>query len=202
MTAGQGTKPSPLAGEGGGQRPPGEGEAAHTTRLNRARGLRSAMTDAEHALWRILRNRQFAGSKFRRQVPVGPYIADFLCFEARLVIEADGGQHSDSRADMARDAWFAAQGFRVLRFWNNDILRNPEGVAYSIAATLSVRPQTETPLTPPLCGNPLPQGERVPISSRPCAERPLTRPLRGHPLPQGERVSAPSQGAASRSDTL
>ena len=95
------------------------------------------MTDAEHALWCILRNRRFVRAKFRRQVPIGPYIADFLCYDARVIIEADGGQHCQSRKDAARDAWFARQGFRVLRFWNNDILKNPEGVATVIADALS-----------------------------------------------------------------
>jgi very-short-patch-repair endonuclease len=115
------------------------------------------MTDAEHGLWRILRNRQFAGVKFRRQVSIGPFIADFVCYDARLVIEADGGQHNGSKADNLRDAWFAANGFRVLRFWNNEILKNPEGVAAAIAMALGA----EAPLTRPLCGHPLPQGERV-----------------------------------------
>jgi len=157
-------EPSPLAGEGGDRpcRAPGEGEAAASSRLSRARQLRQNMTEAEHVLWRILRDRRFAGTKFRRQVPIGPYIADFVCFDERLVIEADGGQHNESMADETRDAWFTAQGFRVLRFWNNDILRNPEGVAASIAAALSNCPDiTSIPLTRPLRGHPLPQGERV-----------------------------------------
>ena len=115
----------------------GEGEVASATPLNRARDLRHNMTDAEHGLWRILRNRQFVQTKFRRQVPIGPYIADFACFDARLIVEADGGQHCESRSDAARDAWFAAQGFRTLRFWNNDILCNPEGVAVAIGMALA-----------------------------------------------------------------
>ena len=156
---GQGKEPSPLAGEGGGRqgRAPGEGEAARPTPLNRARDLRHNMTDAEHGLWRILRNRQFVATKFRRQVPIGPYIADFVCYDARLIVEADGGQHAESASDAQRDAWFAAQGFRTLRFWNNDILTNPEGVAFAIGVALSEK----EPLTRPLCGHPLPQGERV-----------------------------------------
>jgi 2-isopropylmalate synthase len=159
MTECREAKPSPLAGEGGVRhgRAPGEGEAAHITRLSRARQLRQDMTDSEHVLWRILRNRQFEDVKFRRQVSIGPYIADFVCYDARLVIEADGGQHNESRADEARDAWFAGQGFRVLRFWNNEILKNAEGVAGAIAMAL----RAEAPLTRPLCGHPLPQGERV-----------------------------------------
>jgi very-short-patch-repair endonuclease len=151
-------RPSPLAGEGGVRRcgAPGEGEAAHLSRFGKARQLGQDMTDAEHALWRILRNRQFAGVKFRRQVSIGPYIADFVCYDARLVIEADGGQHNESKADNFRDAWFAASGFRVLRFWNNVILKNAEGVAAAIAMALE-----RSPLTRPFQGHPLPRGERV-----------------------------------------
>ncbi|MGO9460688.1 MAG: endonuclease domain-containing protein, partial [Rhodomicrobium sp.] len=152
-------------------RAPGEGEATRPTPLNRARSLRHNMTDAEHGLWRILRNRQFAATKFRRQVPIGLYIADFVCYEARLIIEADGGQHADSARDLARDAWFEAQGFRPLRFWNTDILNNPEGVANVIAMTLAGK----EPLTRPLCGHPLPQGERV---SSPATAQ-LSCPARG-----------------------
>ena len=152
-------KPSPLAGEGGVRhcRAPGEGGTPRPSLLSRARELRHNMTDAEHALWRILRNRQFEGVKFRRQVSMGPYIGDFVCYDARLVIEADGGQHNELKADTLRDAWFAAKGFRVLRFWNNEILKNSEGVAAAIAMAL----KGEAPLTRPLCGHPLPQGERV-----------------------------------------
>jgi very-short-patch-repair endonuclease len=146
------TNPSPLAGEGGDRigRTPGEGEASRPTPIARARSLRHDMTDAEHALWRILRNRQFAGVKFRRQVPVG------VRYNAHLVVEADGGQHCESAEDRVRDVWFARQGFRVLRFWNNDILKNPEGVDAVISATLQ-----QDPLTPPLRGHSLPQGGRV-----------------------------------------
>lgn len=136
---GHGAEPSPLAGEGGDRpsRAPGEGEASRSSRVIKARQLRHNMTDAEHVLWRILRNRQLVSVKFRRQVPIGPYTADFLCYDARLVVEADGGQHDESSSDRVRDAWFAEQGFRVLRFWNNDILNNPEGVATVIAAALA-----------------------------------------------------------------
>jgi very-short-patch-repair endonuclease len=137
-------KPSPLAGEGGDResRSQGEGENKHTASLYRARSLRRAMTDAELRLWRILRDRRLSGAKFRRQVPIGPYITDFACFEARLIIEADGGQHAESPSDAVRDAWFEKQNFRVLRFWNNDILNNPEGVMTLIATALSLAPTT------------------------------------------------------------
>jgi very-short-patch-repair endonuclease len=94
-----------------------------------ARTMRRAPTDAERALWRLLRDRRFSGYKFRRQTPLGPFIVDFLCFEARLIVEADGGQHADNSYDRDRDAWLAAQGFRIRRFWNVDILTQPTMVA-------------------------------------------------------------------------
>jgi very-short-patch-repair endonuclease len=91
------------------------------------------MTDAERKLWFALKDRRFAAFKFRRQVPVGPYIADFLSFELRLVIEVDGGQHTESARDVERDNWLAQNEFRVVRFWNNDVLRNLEGVLTRLA---------------------------------------------------------------------
>jgi very-short-patch-repair endonuclease len=87
------------------------------------------MTDAERKLWRYLRMRQLDGHKFRRQVPVGPYIADFVCPKGMAVIEVDGGQHADAQAyDSRRDEYMHAQGHRVLRFWNNNVLGNMYGV--------------------------------------------------------------------------
>jgi very-short-patch-repair endonuclease len=114
------------------------GAAISPLMRSRARALRQTMTDAERKLWYALRDRRFAGVKFRRQVPLGPFIADFVCFEERLVIEVDGGQHAESLRDRGRDRWFAANGFRVLRFWNNQVLSNLEGVATVIAQTLKV----------------------------------------------------------------
>ncbi|TWG93255.1 very-short-patch-repair endonuclease [Luteimonas sp. J16] len=103
---------------------------------DRARALRAAMTDAERALWRCLRLRQLAGHRFRRQVPIGPFVADFACLQAGLVVEVDGGQHAGARGDRARDAFFRAQGFRVLRFWNHDVPGNAEGVCEVILEAL------------------------------------------------------------------
>jgi very-short-patch-repair endonuclease len=98
-----------------------------------AKSLRSGMTDAEGALWYRLRGRRFEGMKFRRQVPVGPYVADFLCERAQLVIEIDGGQHAEQTDwDMVRSRWLDARGYRVLRFWNNEVLENLEGVLEAI----------------------------------------------------------------------
>ena len=102
-----------------------------------ARRLRRNSTDAEKALWRYLRNRAAHGAKFRRQQPIGPYIVDFVCLEARLVIEIDGGQHaSNVVADGKRAAFIEAEGYRVLRFWNNDVLTNPRGVYDAIERAL------------------------------------------------------------------
>jgi len=97
-----------------------------------AKTMRSEPTEAERALWRLLRAHRLSGLKFRRQVPIEGYIADFVCFEAKLIVEADGGQHSEATRDVERDKRFTAAGFRTLRFWNNDILSNPEGVAATI----------------------------------------------------------------------
>jgi very-short-patch-repair endonuclease len=88
------------------------------------------MTDAETKIWQRLRAHRFQGLSFRRQLPVGPYIVDFVCLEARLIIEIDGGQHASDEAayDAKRDAWLRGEGFRILRFWNNEVLRNLRGV--------------------------------------------------------------------------
>jgi len=100
------------------------------------RDLRRQSSDAEIRLWAVLRGRQLAGYKFRRQHPIGPFIADFACIEHRIVVEADGGQHNGSAADMRRTEWLAGRGWRVLRFWNNEILANTEGAVEAILAAL------------------------------------------------------------------
>ena len=102
-----------------------------------ARALRANQTEAETRLWGLLRDRRLAGVKFRRQVPIGPYIADFVCLAAKLIVEVDGGQHGeDAAADAARTVWLEGQGFRVLRFWNNDALANSDGVLEEILAAV------------------------------------------------------------------
>ena len=93
---------------------------------DRARELRKDMKLAERKLWAMLKARQLNGCRFRRQVPVGPYITDFACLEAQLIIELDGGQHLESASDTVRDSFLAGRGFSVLRFWNNDVLANLE----------------------------------------------------------------------------
>ncbi len=136
--------PSPLAGEGLGER------GMHPQDF--AKALRQQMTDAEQLLWRHLRGHRLKGHKFRRQQPLGPYVVDFVHFGARLIVEADGGQHNASAHDAVRDAWLRRQGFAVLRFWNNDILRQTDSVLQAIWLALEVEP--------PLSPTPLPQGER------------------------------------------
>ncbi|MBK9445853.1 MAG: endonuclease domain-containing protein [Betaproteobacteria bacterium] len=116
-----------------------------------AKLLRRNMTDAEQLLWRNLRAGRFFNEKFRRQQPIGPYIVDFAHLGKRLIIEADGGQHNGAVSDAKRDAWLRAQGFTVMRFWNNDILGNLNGVLEAVAEALSKAP------SPPA---PLPQGAR------------------------------------------
>jgi very-short-patch-repair endonuclease len=120
----------------------------------RARELRKHMTEAERTLWKHLRLRQFAGHKFRRQQPIGQYIVDFVCFERRLIIEVDGSQHSEHNlTDTRRTECLQTEGFRVLRFWNNQVLAETDAVKEKILEML-----TEQPLTPHL--NPPPQGGR------------------------------------------
>jgi very-short-patch-repair endonuclease len=103
-----------------------------------ARELRSKMTDAEQRLWYYLRAGRFEGWKFRRQVPLGPYVVDFLCEQARLIVEVDGGQHAERISrDSTRTDWLRARGYAVIRFWNNDVLANIEGVLATLSPALS-----------------------------------------------------------------
>ncbi|PTE07444.1 endonuclease domain-containing protein [Mesorhizobium helmanticense] len=99
-----------------------------------ARSLRREMTEAEGRLWHELRDRRLDRIKFRRQVPVGKYIADFVCLEAGLIVEIDGSQHAESEPDKIRQAELEARGFRVLRFWNDDVLKDLNAVCDTIIA--------------------------------------------------------------------
>ena len=115
--------------------------AAGPTRTTRARGLRRAATRAELALWLVLRDRRLDGYKVVRQEAIGPYYVDFVCRERRLVIEVDGGQHADNPLDRERDRHLGELGYRVVRFWNHEVLTNMEGVL------LALRAELEKPLT-------------------------------------------------------
>ena len=116
--------------------------------------MRSEPTPAEHRLWQILRAKRLAGFKFKRQLTIDDYIVDFVCLGRRLIVEADGGQHAESPSDPRRDRHLKTQGFRILRFWNNDIFNNEEGVLTSILdalqAPLPARLRRASP--PPLKG--------------------------------------------------
>jgi len=103
------------------------------------------MTEAEKRLWQILRSRQMNGHGFRRQVPIGVYIADFVCHEARLIVEIDGGQHDrSSPRETERTGFLKNQGYRMLRFWNNEVLANLDGVHAAICGALSGITPTQT----------------------------------------------------------
>jgi very-short-patch-repair endonuclease len=105
-----------------------------------ARHLRRISTDVEQCLWQLLRSRQLVAVKFRRQVPIGPWIVDFVAFEQMIVVEADGGQHAESTRDQTHDAGLQSRGFRILRFWNNDIVGNTDGVLQLIVEAIANSP--------------------------------------------------------------
>ena len=149
--------PPPLRGRSpgearreGGSKPPAH-RLVDIAHRRHAKALRSEMTDAERLLWSALRANRLAGLSFRRQTPVGKFIVDFICHERRLIIEVDGGQHATSKRDTERDHWLASKDYRVLRFWNSDVLRNRDGVLQTIVDAAL----TATPLP-----NPPPQGGR------------------------------------------
>jgi len=131
--------PPPLkgrAGEGGNKKTLPQRQE-HPGTLPRAKRLRGNLTEAEQRLWSRLRRRQLDGHRFRRQAPLGPFVADFACLAEKLVVELDGGQHvADVPRDRARDAWLAERGYRVLRFWNNDVLRDTDAVLVEILRAL------------------------------------------------------------------
>jgi very-short-patch-repair endonuclease len=120
-----------------------------------ARRLRRNLTDAERTLWFRLRDRRLAGWKFRRQFPIDRFVVDFCCADAHLIVEVDGGQHAvQVAADAERTQILEAMGYFVLRYWNNDVLQNLDGVVEDIATALE-RPRSEPPHP-----HPLPSGER------------------------------------------
>jgi very-short-patch-repair endonuclease len=117
------------------------------------KSLRKRSTDAESLLWKHLRAKRLKGLKFRRQEPIGKYIADFVCYEKQIIIEVDGGQHSiDKDRDNERDIWFKGEGFKVLRFWNNEVLTDTEAVLTAIMISCLESP---SPSSPPIDGGDL-----------------------------------------------
>jgi very-short-patch-repair endonuclease len=125
--------------------------SASRSDIERARRLRSTTTDAEERLWMGLRGDQISGHRFRRQVPIGPYVVDFACRKARLVIEVDGSQHvAASHEDDRGTAWLALRGYRVVRFWDNQVLTETDEVLESVRAALVVmsKSKKQEPGTP------------------------------------------------------
>ncbi len=145
--------PSPISGEGGARPRSGwEGEGTIPTRkqlLARAKWMRAQPTEAEKRLWSILRDRRLSAFKFRRQQIIEPYIVDFVCLAERLIIEADGSQHAGNKDDVRRDAYLQAQGFRLLRFWNNQVLGDTAAVSSAIFAALFPHPPKPAAWAPP-----------------------------------------------------
>ena len=121
-------------------------------RVPRARALRRDATEAEKKLWQHLRQPPFKQHHFRRQATIGPYFADFASHQLKIIIEVDGGQHAGSAADERRTSYLASQGYRVLRFWNNDVIENMSGVLSTIDTAINAeRPPTPDP-SPPQAG--------------------------------------------------
>lgn len=135
----------------------GEVDAQRRVRgsVAKARSLRSNSTEAERKLWRLLRGRQLDGHKFVRQLTIGRYVADFVCREAALVIEVDGGQHAQSQSDALRTACLNSEGYSVLRFWNNEVLGNIAGIHDAIMSVLALNPLPDLRYAPAI---PFPQG--------------------------------------------
>jgi very-short-patch-repair endonuclease len=131
-----GAERSSATGEGFAPQAPSHRPVAKRIR-NFARKMRREPTDAELAMWRLLRDRRLSQYKFRRQVPFQKFILDFVCFEKRLIVEIDGSQHASSTRDEARDAVLIAEGFRIERYWNNDVLQQPSAVLEDIFAKLA-----------------------------------------------------------------
>ncbi|MDO9428783.1 MAG: DUF559 domain-containing protein [Methylobacterium sp.] len=126
------------------------GSSPSRTRFRRH--LRREETDAERRLWSRLRDRRLAGFKFVRQEQIGPYIVDFVCREARLVIEADGSQHAENARDHVRDSWLAERGYRILRFWNSDIMQQTDSIVATILVALPPSPRLRGEDAEPLVG--------------------------------------------------
>ena len=128
-----------------------------TGSLSHARRMRQTPTDAESRLWHNLRAGRLVGYRFRRQQPLGRFIVDFVCFEQRLIVEVDGSQHGDDEGlarDEMRTRWLQSEGYRVIRFWNNDVMSKTESVLEAIHNMIAV-----TPPRLPSAGDPPPQGE-------------------------------------------
>jgi very-short-patch-repair endonuclease len=163
-----------------------ENSTTSAFRRRKARQLRENATGAEDLLWRRLRRFPISGTHFRRQVPIGPYVADFACMAARLIIEVDGSQHGRDdlrKRDEGRTRWLEAEGYRVMRFWNNDLTTNMDGVLEAIYAAI----HGSSAAAP----KPLKHQRYKRAASRGTAATPPRRALRADPPPPGEGEGKP-----------
>ncbi|WP_269467948.1 endonuclease domain-containing protein [Devosia ureilytica] len=176
---GRGGESSAIASDLPAPTSPLRGEVAAKRRVrgsvSRARTLRQNSSDAERKLWSLLRGRRMQGNKFVRQLGIGPYIADFVCREAALIIEADGGQHAESAKDQTRTAYLNAEGYSVLRFWNQEILLYPEAVWEAIASVLALNPSPDLRFAPATLS---PQGRGVSGARAASTKKRSFRPFR------------------------
>jgi len=146
----------------------------------RAKTLRTNATEAEGRLWWHIRNRMLGGFKFSRQVPVGPYVADFVCRERGLIVEIDGSQHAESKTDEKRTARLNDEGYSVVRFWNNEVLGNTDGVLLALLATLNGDPSPDLRYAPATLS---PEGR----GTKGAKAAGASSMARSTPLPSGER---------------
>ncbi|WP_082511673.1 endonuclease domain-containing protein [Devosia sp. Leaf420] len=153
----------------------------------RPRQLRRNATDAENRLWYVLRNRGLDGRKFVRQFQIGPYIADFACREAALIVELDGGQHADNANDLSRTTYLNAQGYGVLRFWNNEVLQNRDGVLEAISRVIDSTPSPDLRFAPATLS---PRGRGI-RGVRAANGANFIHEARSILLPLGEKVARP-----------
>lgn len=162
----------------------------------RPRQLRRNATDAENRLWYVLRNRSLGGWKFVRQFPVGPYIADFACREAALIVEIDGSQHADNEKDLSRTTFLNSEGYGVLRFWNNEVMDNRDGVLEAILRTIDGSPSPDLRFAPATLS---PSGRGI-RGVRAAYGANFINEARSFLLPLGEKVARPTgetdEGAA------
>jgi very-short-patch-repair endonuclease len=183
---------------GEGARRADEGAATNTRLRGLARHLRKDGTEAEAQLWRLLRGRRFVGYKFRRQVPIGPYIADFVSYRPPLILELDGSQHAESERDLRRDTELQGRGFRVLRIWNNELTRNRQGVLEAIWSALhevGVGGAPSSVSAPPI--HLLPRGEK----EEEVAANALPSPLVGEGARRADEGVATNTGLSGHSRT-
>ncbi|MGN6490032.1 MAG: endonuclease domain-containing protein [Devosia sp.] len=175
-------------------------EVAPSTPTKRARELRRHGTYAENRLWYVFKNRNFLGLKFVRQEPIGPFIADFVCREVALIVELDGGQHAESARDTVRTASLNAEGYSVLRFWNNEVLSNRDAVLQSISDVIAGNPSPDLRFAQATL-SPTGRGRRGALAARAALAgrtQDKTQPI---PLPVGERVDRPQAETGEGSST-